>query len=122
MRIWPAISAVRPLHRGDLAGPLPHLPLHPHPPISRGRCRRRSVAGPDRQQTFTYDTCPADATGCVSAPGQLAQATFASMAGLNDLNFEYNYAYTPAGKVSSKTLEVQSANHVSMGDVKAWGA
>ena len=50
------------------------------------------------------------------------QATFGSNVGPNELNFEYNYAYTPAGKVSSKTLEVQSANHLSMWQVEAWGA
>ena len=53
--------------------------------------------------------------------GQLMQATFGSNVGSNELNFEYNYAYTPAGKVSSKTLEVQSANHLSMWQVEAWG-
>jgi YD repeat-containing protein len=38
---------------------------------------QRLTAIPDRQQTFTYDTCPAtNATGCVSMAGQLVQATF----------------------------------------------
>jgi hypothetical protein len=48
--------------------------------------------------------------------GQLMQATFGGPPGqnLNQLSFEYNYAYTPAGKVSSKTLEVQSANNYGM--------
>jgi YD repeat-containing protein len=81
---------------------------------------QRLTAIPDRQQTFTYDTCPTtDATGCVSMPGQLVQATFGSNIGPNQLSFEYNYAYTPAGKVSSKTLGVQSANHYSMWGVLA---
>jgi YD repeat-containing protein len=29
---------------------------------------QRLTGIPDRQQTFTYDTCPANAVGCVSAP------------------------------------------------------
>src|SRR5271169_6557592 len=74
---------------------------------------QRLTAIPDRQQTFTYDTCPANATGCVNAPGQLVQATFGSSVGPDQLSFLYNYAYTPAGKVSGKTLVVQSANHWS---------
>ena len=74
---------------------------------------QRLTSIPDRQQTFTYDTCPTNAVGCVSMAGQLMQATFGSDVGPNQLSFEYNYAYTPAGKVSSKTLEVQSANHLS---------
>jgi RHS repeat-associated protein len=83
---------------------------------------QRLTAIPDRQQTFTYDTCPTNATGCVSMAGQLMQATFGSDVGPNELSFEYNYAYTPAGKVASKTLQVQSANHLSMWDVQASGA
>jgi YD repeat-containing protein len=75
---------------------------------------QRLTSIPDRQQTFTYDTCPANAVGCVSLAGQLMQATFGSDVGTNQLSFEYNYAYTPAGKVSSKTLEVQSANNYGM--------
>ena len=82
---------------------------------------QRLTGIPDRQQTFTYDTCPANATGCVSAPGQLVQSTFGSNVGSNELNFEYNYAYTPAGKVSSKTLEVQSYKYVE-GSSYAYGA
>jgi RHS repeat-associated protein len=74
---------------------------------------QRLTAIPDRQQTFTYDTCPTvnNLVGCVSAAGYLMQATFGSMIGSNDLSFEYNYSYTPAGKVAGKTLEVQSAAH-----------
>jgi hypothetical protein len=34
------------------------------------------------------------------------QATFGSMVGPNELSFQYNYAYTLAGKVSGKTLDV----------------
>jgi len=83
---------------------------------------QRLTGIPDRQQTFTYDTCPANATGCVNAAGQLMQATFDSGVGTNELNFEYNYSYTPAGKVSGKTLQVQSANHVSMQNAQAYGA
>jgi YD repeat-containing protein len=83
---------------------------------------QRLTGIPDRQQTFTYDTCPTNATGCVSMAGQLMQATFGSMIGTNDLSFEYNYAYTPAGKVSGKTLEVQSANHTSLQGSQAYGA
>jgi RHS repeat-associated protein len=83
---------------------------------------QRLTAIPDRQQTFTYDTCPTNAMGCVSMAGQLMQATFGSNVGPNELSFEYNYAYTPAGKMSSKTLEVQSANHISMQGVQASGA
>ena len=78
---------------------------------------------PDRQQTFTYDTCPTtNATGCVNAPGQMVQAAFGSNIGPNWLNFAYNYAYTPAGKVSSKTLAVQSANHFTWSFQYASGA
>ena len=43
-----------------------------------------------RRITFAYDICPTtNATGCVSAPGQLAQATFSSMVCPNDLSFRY---------------------------------
>jgi YD repeat-containing protein len=70
---------------------------------------QRLTAIPDRQQTFTYDTCPTNATGCVSMPGQLMQATFGTNVGPNELSFEYNYAYTPAGKASqANTKLVQS--------------
>jgi RHS repeat-associated protein len=53
------------------------------------------------------------------------QATFGgagSGVGPNMLVFQYKYAYTPAGKVSSKTLEVQSYNHLLMGGGYAYGA
>ena len=87
---------------------------------------QRLTSIPDRQQTFTYDTCPTPTNsvvvGCVSAAGKLMQATFGNMIGAQDLSFEYNYSYTPAGKVSSKTLEVQSAAHISMGGIYAYGA
>jgi YD repeat-containing protein len=90
---------------------------------------QRLIAIPDRQQTFTYDTCPTAGQnaviGCGSAAGQLVQATFGNttspMIGPNDLNFEYNYSYTPAGKVASNTLEVQSGNH-NNGTSYAYGA
>jgi RHS repeat-associated protein len=90
---------------------------------------QRLIAIPDRQQTFTYDTCPTAGQnaviGCVGAAGQLMQATFGNtyspMIVPNDLNFEYNYSYTPAGKVASKTLEVQSGNH-NNGNYFAYGA
>jgi RHS repeat-associated protein len=84
---------------------------------------QRLTAIPDRQQTFTYDTCPTtNAIGCVSMPGQLMQATFGSNVGPNELSFEYNYAYTPAGKVSSKTLQMQSANNLNWADNGAYAA
>jgi RHS repeat-associated protein len=86
---------------------------------------QRLTGIPDRGQTFTYDTCPANAVGCASASGQLVQATFGNATdsvGPNDLGFEYNYAYTPAGKVSSKTLEVQSYNHLLTNGTYAYGA
>jgi len=71
------------------------------------------TAIPDRQQTFTYATCPTtNATGCVSAPGQLVQATFGTGVGPEKLTFAYNYAYTPAGKVSSKTLAILTTDGV----------
>jgi hypothetical protein len=57
----------------------------------------------------------ANATGCVNMPGQLMQAAFGSNVGPNELSFEYNYAYTPAGKVTGKTLQVQSADNTSRG-------
>lgn len=62
--------------------------------------------------TFTWDTCPTGATGCVNAPGQMVQAALYSNVGPNQLSFQYNYAYTPAGRVSSKTLAMQSANNL----------
>jgi YD repeat-containing protein len=77
---------------------------------------------PDRQQTFTYDTRPANDAFCTSNPGQLVEAIFANGVGTNDLGFQYDYTYTPAGKVSGKTLTVQSANHLSMGGAQASGS
>jgi predicted outer membrane repeat protein len=50
------------------------------------------------------------------------QATFGSNIGSNELSFEYNYAYTPGGAVSGKTVQVQSADHLSSGGVPASGA
>ena len=70
----------------------------------------RLIGIPDRQQTFTYDTCPPGATGCVDTPGQMVQSTFAG-GGPDGLTFQYNYAYTPAGKVSSKTMVVKSSTY-----------
>jgi YD repeat-containing protein len=59
-----------------------------------------------------------------SIPGQLMQATFGGPPGqnLNQLRPEHDYAYTPAGKVSSKTLEVQSAWNYNMYGQLAYGA
>jgi RHS repeat-associated protein len=86
---------------------------------------QRLTAIPTRQQTFTYDTCPTtNNTGCSNAAGQLMQATFGSASsaiGPNYLSFEYNYAYTPAGKVSTKTLQLQSGNHLNVDNVPASG-
>ena len=68
------------------------------------------MSRPPIQRRIT-DTCPTtNATGCVSAPGKLVQATFGSNVGPEKLTFAYNYAYTPAGKVSSKTLAVLTAD------------
>ncbi len=67
---------------------------------------QRLTSIPDRQQTFTYDTCPAAARGCVSMAGQLMQTVFGTAVGPNGLTLEYNYSYTPAGKVSGKTLQL----------------
>jgi YD repeat-containing protein len=61
--------------------------------------------------SFVYDTCPPGATGCTNAPVYMVQETFAGGMGPNQLTFQYNYTYTPAGKVTSKTLSLQSANH-----------
>ena len=72
--------------------------------------------------TFVYDTCPAQDNYCTNAPGQLVEATFGSMVGPNDLTFQYDYTYTPAGKVSSKTLTLTSANQLGFGGVHAWGS
>ena len=87
---------------------------------------QRLTSIPDRQQTFTHDTCPTSSTtfvvGCVGAAGQLTQATFGRGIGTNELNFKYNYAYTPTGKASSETLEVQSASNPSTWNVQAYGA
>src|ERR1035441_1843987 len=43
----------------------------------------RLTAIPDRGQTFTYDTCPANDSFCTSTPGQLVEAVFGSMVGPN---------------------------------------
>ena len=67
---------------------------------------QRLTSIPDRQQTFTYDTCPGGARGCVSMAGQLMQTVFGTSLGPNGLTLEYNYSYTPAGKVSGKTLQL----------------
>jgi RHS repeat-associated protein len=75
----------------------------------------RLTAIPDRGQTFTYDTCPANDSFCTSTPGQLVEAVFGSMVGPNELSFQYDYTCTPAGKVASKALTLQSANHLSFG-------
>jgi RHS repeat-associated protein len=53
---------------------------------------------------------------------QAAFGNSSDSVGPNDLGFEYNYAYTPAGKVSSKTLEVQSYNHLLTNGTYAYGA
>jgi hypothetical protein len=58
----------------------------------------------------------------MSNPGQLVEAIFANSVGPNDLGFQYDYTYTSAGKVSAKTLTVQSANHISMGGAQASGS
>ena len=81
---------------------------------------QRLTGIPDRNQYFTYDTCPSGVTICANAPGQLMEAIFASGVGTNELGFTYGYAYTPAGKVASKSLMVQSANHLG-GSVQASG-
>ena len=81
---------------------------------------QRLTGIPDRNQYFTYDTCPSGVTICANAPGQLMEAIFASGVGTNELSFTYGYAYTPAGKVASKSLMVQSANHLG-GSVQASG-
>jgi len=81
----------------------------------------RLTAIPDRGQTFTYDTCPANDAFCTSAPGQLVEAVFGSMVGPNDLSFQYDYTYTPAGKVTSKALTLQSANNLNGAGQKAYG-
>jgi YD repeat-containing protein len=83
---------------------------------------QRLTGIPDRQQTFTYDTCPANDTFCTSNPGQLVEAVFANSVGPNQLSFQYDYTYTPAGKVSGKTLTVQSGYYHSMGGVPASGS
>jgi len=44
-------------------------------------------------------------------PGPNGAGHFGSNIGPNLLNFAYNYAYTPAGKVSSKTLAVRAAQY-----------
>ena len=81
---------------------------------------QRLTGIPDRGQSFTYDTCPSGVTICANAPGQLMEAIFASGVGTNELSFTYGYAYTPAGKVASKSLMVESANHLG-GSVQASG-
>ncbi len=81
---------------------------------------QRLTGIPDRNQYFIYDTCPSGVTICANAPGQLMEAIFASGVGTNELGFTYGYAYTPAGKVASKSLMVESANHLG-GSVQASG-
>ena len=46
-------------------------------------------------------------------PGEMVQAAFGSAVGPDGLSFQYNYAYTPAGKVSSQTLVVKSSAYWS---------
>jgi len=77
---------------------------------------------PDRHQTFTWDTCPVNDFFCTSAPGKMVEAAFGSNNGPNQLSFQYDYTYTPAGKVASKTLTLQSANHLGMGGIPANGS
>jgi YD repeat-containing protein len=67
-------------------------------------------------QSFTYDTL-----GSASYPGYLVAASFANTVGSNQLSFQYQYAYTPAGKVTNKTLLVESANHNSAASQLAVG-
>jgi RHS repeat-associated protein len=57
-------------------------------------------------QTFVYDSFNG-----ASYPGMLMAATFASAVGPNQLTFQNQYTYTPAGNASSKTLYMTSANH-----------
>ena len=75
---------------------------------------QRLTGIPDRGQSFTYDTCPLGITVCANAPGQLMEAAFTSGSGLgaNQLSLQYYYSYTPAGKVASKSLMLESANHL----------
>ena len=88
--------------------------------------RLTGITLPDQFQTFTYDICPLTAQGCVSMAGQLMQASFGSSlgagVGANALSFEYNFSYTPAGKVAGKTLQLQSADHLSFQGAQAYGA
>jgi len=82
---------------------------------------QRLTSIPDRQQTYTYDTCPNLARGRMSMAGQLMQVVFGTAVGPNGLTLEYNYSYTPAGKVSGKTLELLSGvgNQTAAGTVAA---
>jgi YD repeat-containing protein len=82
---------------------------------------QRLTGIPDRQQTFTYDTCPANDSFCTNAPGYLVEAVFATGVGSNQLGFQYDYTYTPAGKVAAKSLTVESANHLNASSVPANG-
>ncbi len=52
---------------------------------------QRLTAIPDRQQTFTYETCPTGITpsGCVNAPGKMVQATFLPQTGPNQVSFAH---------------------------------
>jgi RHS repeat-associated protein len=61
---------------------------------------------PAQLQTFTYDS-----NSWGSYPGQLATATFASGIGPNNLTFQYEYGYTPSGKINNLSLIVQAPSH-----------
>ena len=74
--------------------------------------------------TFSWDTCPANDTVCTPAAGQLVEAQFYSgvaALGPNQLSFQYDYTYTPAGSVASKALTVQSGAHLGFGGKPAYG-
>ena len=88
---------------------------------------QRLTAIPDRQQTFTYDTCPANADQPLvppgaSTPGPTRARHLRQQRRRQRPHFEYNYAYTPAGMLSARTLEVQSTNHPIYGGGLAYGA
>lgn len=72
---------------------------------------QRLTSIPDRQQTF-----------CTSAAGHLVEAVFATGVGSDQLSFQYDYTYSPAGKVASKTLTLQSMAHKSAQQVPANGS
>jgi len=69
---------------------------------------------PDCHQTFTWDTCLVNDFFRTSAPCIMAEAAFGSNTGLNQLSFQYNCTYTPAGGQWSELAVTKTSGYVSI--------